>query len=95
MEIKEDQYLQGTNYFYCPLHYKRLFKKKGLCGKQRVKVSKLKGLENPRLNIIFSVSWHISQVRRLFGLFFMKLFQNLETTLLKLLLVPQGNCLHP
>ena len=37
MEIKEDQYPQGTNYFSSSLLYKRLFKKKGLCGKQSIK----------------------------------------------------------
>ena len=37
--INEEQYPQAAKY-YCPLCYKRLFKKKDLCGEKSTKLSK-------------------------------------------------------
>ena len=67
--INEDQYPPGTEDSYCPLHCKSLFKKKGLCGEQGMKLSKVNSLEDPLVSVSSSVSWSIWHVLRPFGLF--------------------------
>ena len=57
--INEDQYPPGTEDSYCPLHCKSLFKKKGLCDEQGMKLSKVKSLEDPLVSVSSSVSWSI------------------------------------
>lgn len=67
--INKEQYLQGTEDFDCPLHYKTLFKEKGLSGEQGIKLRTVNNLEDPEVRISSSVSWAISQAPRLSGLF--------------------------
>ena len=57
--INGDKYPPGTEDSYCPLHCKSLFKKKGLCDEQGMKLSKVKSLEDPLVSVSSSVSWSI------------------------------------